>query len=122
MNCPKCGKVLAITKIVEPTKDAVTCIYCAHVIPAESLTWEDGRFHFRVIGDVTAPKCNISPRVLMEHQDAAQLDLRKLTQTAIQIINRQPNLRCVCGEFMIDNSHIRVELLDEQEFKEKNEQ
>ena len=121
MNCPKCGKVVPITRVLEPENDAVTCAYCSHVIPAESLTWEDGRFHFQIIGDVTAPKCNISPRILMHHQDAAKLDLRHLRSEAINIINRQPNLRCVCQEFMIKDSDIRVDLLDETEFNKQDE-
>jgi hypothetical protein len=114
MNCPKCGKVMPITKKVEPINDAVACTYCRHVVPAELMVWSDGKFHFTVLGDVTNPQCRVKPRILMKEQTAIVLDIPKLKAIAIQIINREPNLRCICGEFEIKDSDIRIELLTEE--------
>lgn len=114
MKCSECGKTVPITKVLQPKDDAVTCMYCGYVIPAESLTWSDGKFHFTVLGDVASIKLINGPRVLMREQVVKTLDIRKLRAAAIKIIRREPNLRCVCGEFQIQDSDIRIELLPEK--------
>ena len=115
MNCPECGKIVPITKVVKPTDDALSCVYCHHVIPSESITWSDGKFHFIILGDVKNPKCPVSPRILMKEQIISVLDIKKIRATAIKIINREPNLRCICSEFFIQDSDIRVEILLENQ-------
>jgi len=114
MKCPKCSKIVPITKVLQPKDDAVTCVYCGHVIPAESLIWSDGKFHFTVLGDVSSIKLQNGPRVLMREQTATVLDIRKIRAIAIKIINEEPNLRCICSEFAIQDSDIRVEVLTEK--------
>jgi len=114
MNCPQCGKTVPIIKKIRPVGDAVTCVYCKHVIPAELMVWSDGKFHFTILGDVKNPRCPVQPRVLMKEQSASVLDIPKIRAMAIKIINREPNLRCICGEFDIKDSDIRVELLTEE--------
>jgi len=114
MKCPKCGKVVPITKVLQPKDDAVTCTYCNHVIPAESLIWSDGKFHFVILGDVSSIELQNGARVLMKDQTASVLDIRKIRTVAIKIINQEPNLRCVCSEFQIQDSDIRVEVLIEK--------
>lgn len=112
MTCPECGKVIAFTKPLKATDDAVTCMYCHQVIPAESIVWSDGKFHFDILGDVTLIK--IAPRVLMKNQTTTVLDLRKLLAQATSIIFKEPNLQCICSEFFIQDSDIRIEVLTEQ--------
>ncbi len=111
MNCPKCNKVVPITKVLQPKGDAIVCAYCQEIIPVESIVWSDGKFHFVILGDVTAIKLANGPRVLMQDQSASVLDIQKIRSTATRIIYREPNLRCICSEFMIKDSNIRVELL-----------
>ena len=114
MKCPQCNKTVPIIRKLQPKDDAVACVYCKHVIPAELIVWSDGKFHFDVLGDVTSPKCPVKPRVLMREQSIAVLDIPKMRATAIRIINEEPNLRCICQEFYIEDSDIRVELLIEK--------
>lgn len=113
MKCPQCSKIVPIIRTVQPKGDAVTCVYCKHVIPAELMVWSDGKFHFTILGDVTNPRCPVKPRILMNEQSIEVLDIPKIRETAIRIINKEPNLRCICGEFDIKDSDIRVELLME---------
>jgi len=117
MKCPACNKVVPITKVLHPSGDAVPCIYCQHVIPSEQIAWGDGKFHFRILGDVTniSKKAKpLSPRILMQDQVASLLNLPKILEIAIKTIRKEPNLRCVAEEFMISDSHIRVDLLLEE--------
>ena len=113
MKCPNCSKLLPITKILKPSKDAVVCIYCYGIIPSEDIAWSDGKFHFTVLGHVVSDTCRVAPRVLMKEQTALILDIQKIRATAIKIIRQEPNLRCICGEFAIKDSDIAVEVLTE---------
>lgn len=113
MNCPSCHKVVPITQTVQPKEDAITCPYCFRVIPSESIVWKDGEFHFNIIGDVKAIK--ISPRLLLKNQSTKVLDLKKVLQTAKNIISKEPNIRCICNEFAIADNDIRVELITESQ-------
>ncbi len=112
MNCPACGKVLAFTKPLMPSDDAVTCRYCYKVVPAEQLVWSDGQFHFDILGDVPVEK--ISPKVIMRNQRAKILDLGKIHSKALRYIQAEPNLRAICGEFGITSANIRIVLLSEE--------
>jgi len=114
MNCPECGKVLAITKILQPINDTVICSYCTHAIPSEDIVWKsDGKFHFNILGDVVADNCNVAPRLLLEEQTIKVLDIRRIRATAIRIIRREPNYRCICSEFFIEDKDIRIDILQE---------
>ena len=68
MNCPKCNRIIPITKILQPTDDTVMCVICHNIISTESIVWADGNFHFIVLGDVTSKSCRLSPRILMKEQ------------------------------------------------------
>ena len=112
MNCPKCSKIIPITKPLEAKEDTVICAFCQHVISTETIVWADGKFHFRVMGDVTSIR--VQPRVLMDNQAVSVFDAEKILKKAKKIIFEQPNLKCICGEFQIRDSHIRIELLPEK--------
>jgi hypothetical protein len=114
VKCSKCDKVIPITRELKPTDDAVTCVYCNNVIPTEDITWEDGTFHFNIVGDVTAIPLEFGARKLMQNQQAKILDIRKILAQAKREINEQPNINCICGEFAIKDSDIRLELLLEE--------
>ncbi len=112
MNCPKCKKIIPITKPLEAKEDTIMCVFCQHIIPTEAIVWADGKFHFRVVGDVVSIR--IQPRVLMDNQAVSVFNLETILKKAKKIIFEQPNLRAVCSEFFIRDSHIRVELLPEK--------
>ena len=111
MNCPKCDKVLAITKVLEAKNDAITCVYCNNIVSSQEIVWKDGKFHFRILGNVTTIK--ITPRVLMDNQSASKLDVRKILSQARGYIKQEPNIKCICGEFMIKEDDISVDILME---------
>jgi DNA-directed RNA polymerase subunit RPC12/RpoP len=113
VNCPECNKIVPITKSLKIADDTIECIYCNHVIPVKKLVWSDGKFHFRILGDVNnaQSKINFAPRILMNNQVTKVFDLPKILAKAITIINKEPNLRCVCEEFFIKDKDIRVELV-----------
>jgi len=111
MKCPKCKKLVSITKPLKPQEDAIVCLYCNHTIASEFITWKDGKFRFNVLGEVTAKHCCIPPRLLMKEQQTSVLDLVKLKETAIRIIRREPNLHCICTEFCIADEDIRIEVV-----------
>jgi hypothetical protein len=117
MNCPTCGKVLSITKSLMPSEDATVCKYCYAVVPAENITWDDGKFHFNNIGRNANPK--ISPRILMADQVARELDLPRIHRKALSIIHAQPNLRAICSEFFIRDDMIEVQIIQEQDEEEE---
>lgn len=109
MNCPKCDKTVPITKVLTAKDDAVICVYCNHVIPAEDIAWSDGKFHFNVLGEVRAIK--VKPRELLKDQIVPILDFTKMLAKARKIIKDEPNIRCLCGEFAITEDDVRIELL-----------
>ena len=111
VKCFECDKVIPITRELKPTDDAVSCVYCNNVIPTEDMTWEDGKFHFNILGDVTSINLEFGPRKLMRNQKTTTLDIRKILTQAKRYIRSEPNINCVCGEFDIKDSDIRLELL-----------
>ena len=111
MKCKHCKKTLAITKPLPATGDAVACTYCNGINPVEEIAWTDGKFRFRVLGDV--PLMKVAPRILMHTQSAKTLDIRSIREKAIDIVNRTPNIKCICQEFMINPEDIRVEIVPE---------
>ena len=114
MKCPECNKIVPIIKVLQSHDDAIKCVYCHYIILTESIVWSDGKFHFTILGDVNTIKLQNGPRILMKEQVTSTLDIKKIRTTAIEIINREPNLRCICSEFQIQDSDIRVELLMEE--------
>lgn len=111
MNCPECDKVVPINKVLQPKDDAVVCVYCNKIIPAEDITWKDGKFHFMVLGDVRAIK--VKPRELLKNQEAPVYDISKILEQSKKIIKSTPNIRCFIAEFAIAPDDIRVELITE---------
>ena len=113
MNCPACNKVVPIIKKLKSKGDAVICVYCNNVIPSEDIAWKDGKFHFRVVGEVVT--IDIPPRILMDDQVVAKLDLDQVRKKALAIMHREPNIRCVMSEFFIEDEQVRIELLAEKQ-------
>ena len=112
MICKHCSKILPITKVLKAKNDAVSCIYCKAVVASEDIAWKDGRFHFRIIGDVKVS--NIKPRILLDNQTSNTLDIEKIKDTARSIISSEPNLNAICQEFSIKEEDIYVEVLSEK--------
>lgn len=112
MICPKCSKILPISKIAAPTGEAIVCAYCGEVVPSEKIAWKDGLFHFRIIGEVR--KMKIPPRVLLDKQTSKKLDVKIILQRAKDVIRKEPNLNAICQEFMIDDADINFELIPEE--------
>lgn len=63
------------------------------------------------MGDVTTIK--VAPQLLQKNQVAQVLDLKIILAKARKFIFSEPNIRCICGEFGIIESDIRVELISE---------
>lgn len=114
MNCPECNKVVPITRVVKAEGDALSCVYCNQVIPSESLIWSDGKFHFNILGDVRLIQLQFGPRVLLSNQSAKVLDIPKILDRAKKIIRGEPNINCVCSEFYIQDSDIKLDLILEE--------
>jgi len=112
MTCSKCGKVLPINGVIDDNSNPLVCVYCEHVTPIEDIKWSDGLFHFRVIGEVHYK--NLVPRVLLENQTVAKLDIPHLREKARAIIGKQPNLRAICQEFFIEDDDIHIDVLTEE--------
>jgi len=111
LKCYECKNTLPITRTLQSKDEAVVCPHCHNVIPIDKIVWQDGKFHFRVIGRV--PRTTISPRILMENQTVQVLDLDKIKTKARKFISETPNLRAICSEFNIRNEDIFIEVISE---------
>jgi len=109
LKCIHCGKLVPITKTIQNKDDAISCVYCSGVIPSEIIVWSDGLFHFNIMGDVTIIK--VAPQLLQKNQTAQVLDLKTILAKSRKFIFAEPNIKCICREFGITESDIRVELI-----------
>lgn len=112
MNCNKCDKVLAITRTLKPTEDAIVCRYCNTVVDVKNIVWSDGKFHFNIMGEV--PVDGISPKIILNNQVSKEFDAQKILSRAQSYVKSEPNLKARCGEFGITDNDMQVVLLHEE--------